>query len=107
MATAIAVWMSAGSVVLGVFAAVVGAALGAVHGNVGLAVSVGERGFLAGLVAGAIVGVCVAVDRIETDSYLAKTAVPLSPASDWPTSAAVEPRYPEWRMTHAKSLRGS
>src|SRR3954452_24695045 len=107
MAIAIVAWMSAGSVALGIFAAGCGAALGAAHGNFGLAASIGERGFLAGLIAGAIVGICAAVDRVATESYLAKMAVLLPPTTDWPTTAAVKPRYPEWRMTKAKSVTRS
>src|SRR5262249_15504447 len=99
MTGVIAAWAGVVSVVLGVFATVCGAALGAVHANFGLAATIGARGFVAGLIAGAIVGVCVVVDRFETESYLARTTVPLPAASDWPTTAAIKPRYPEWRMT--------
>jgi hypothetical protein len=107
MAGVIAVWSGAVSVALGAFATVCGAALGAAHGHLGLAATLGARGSVAGLIAGAIVGVCVAVDRIETESYLAKVAVPLPSASDWPATAVVKPRFPDWRMARAKSPRGS
>lgn len=107
MAGVIFAWASVVSVALGIFGAVCGAALGAVHGDLGLTVTLGERGFLAGLIAGAIVGVCVAVDCRVTESYLAKTTVPRPPTSEWPTTAAIKARYPEWRMDRAKSLTGS
>jgi len=106
MASAIAAWAGAVSVAVGVFATVCGAVLGATYGNVGLAATIGGRGFLAGLIAGAVAGVSFAIDRIETASYLARTVVPLPSGSDWPATAVAKRRYPEWRMTHAKSLRG-
>jgi hypothetical protein len=106
LAGVIATWSGAGSIVLGVFATVCGTALGAVHNNLGLATSIGGRGVVAGLIAGAIVGVCVAVDRIETESYLAKVAVRLPPKTDWTTTVATKARYPEWRMARVKSVRG-
>jgi hypothetical protein len=106
LAGVIATWAGAGSIVLGVFATVCGTALGAVHSNLSLATSIGARGFVAGLIAGAIVGVCVAIDRIETESYLAKVAVRLPPTTDWTTTVATKARYPEWRMVRVKNLRG-
>ncbi|HTK76655.1 MAG TPA: hypothetical protein VL371_15415 [Gemmataceae bacterium] len=105
MTGVVAAWSGAFSVALGLFTAGCGAALGAMHGNLGLVTTFGERGFIAGLLAGAIVGVSVAIDRVETESFLAKKAVPLPRDRDWPTTAAIKPRFPQWRMTHAKSLR--
>jgi hypothetical protein len=106
MASVITAWSGAVSVALGLFTAVCGAALGAIHGNLGLITTLGERGFIAGLIAGGIVGVSVAVDRVETESFLAKKAGPVESDKEWATTAAIKPRFPEWRMTHAKSLRG-
>jgi len=104
MAGVIAAWAVVVSIALGAFATVCGTALGAVNGKLGLAASFGARGFVAGLIAGAIVGVCLTVDRIETEAYLTKIAVPLPPATDWPTTVAVKTRYPEWRMIRATSF---
>jgi hypothetical protein len=105
MAGVITAWAGAVSLTLGLFATACGVALGAVHDNLGLAVSFGQRGLLAGLIAGAIVGLCVVVDCFETESYLAKNTVPPPPASEWPTTVAVQANYPEWPMAHVKSLR--
>ena len=106
MTGVIAVWSGAVSVALGLFTAVCGAVLGAIHGNLGLITTLGARGFLAGLAAGAIVGVSVAIDRAATESFLAKKAGSMPCDTKWATTVAIKPRFPEWWMTHAKSLRG-
>jgi hypothetical protein len=106
MAGVITAWAITVSIALGIFATVCGAALGAVYGNFGLTASIGARGVISGLIAGAIVGLCVAADRLETESYLAKAAMRLQSESDWPATSVVKPRYPEFRMTHTKSVRG-
>jgi hypothetical protein len=72
----IAAWTTGASICLGIYGAVCGAALGAAHRDFTLAASLGLRAFFAGAIAGAVVGASVAMDRVETEFFLANQPRP-------------------------------
>jgi hypothetical protein len=82
-------------------------ALGALQGDFGLVAVFGLRGVLAGTAAGAVVGLCVAVDRITTESYLTKpppaeTTSPLPPENGRPAGHKIKGSVPAWAVARRR-----
>src|SRR5262245_12768381 len=89
----VAAWATAASVCFGIYGTVCGAALGAAHHDSSLAASLGLRAFLAGAIAGAVVGASVAMDRVETEFFLANQPRrrPVIPARPGPSRGSRSP----------------